>query len=64
VISATSASLIQRCWSESKTASVYLMGVHASSVIPEIAFRTAGSCRAVIEKHAFCRRAAAMTSEP
>jgi len=52
-ISATSASLTQRCCSTSKTALVYLIGVHASSAIPAIAARTALSCRAVIEKAAF-----------
>ena len=51
-ISATSASLIQRCWSSSKIALVYLIGVHACGSMVVIALRTAESCRAVIEEAA------------
>ncbi len=61
-ISATSASLIQRWESSSQMALVYLIGVQASSPMPSIALRTGGSCRAVIEKHAWARAAAASTA--
>jgi hypothetical protein len=63
-ISATSASEIQRCSSSSHTAFGYRIGVHAASGIAAIAADTAGVIRAVTEKWAPARWAAATTSKP
>jgi len=61
-ISATSASLIHACASSSQIALVYLIGVQAAWSMLSMALRTGGSIRAVMEKRALCRRAAAVTS--
>ncbi len=62
-ISATSASLIQRWESSSKTALVYLIGVQPSAGMLSMALQTGGSSRAVTEKHALRRSTAASTSD-
>ncbi len=61
-VSATSASEISRCSSSSQIAFGYWIGVHAESVMVEIARTTAGVIRVVTETFAPPRAAAATTS--
>ena len=53
---------MKRCSSSSQIAFGYLIGIHADSLIPEIALTTAGFILIVIETRAPPRRAAATTS--